>query len=130
MGPTQLGVVKCIKCEKEVSGSQKYCDQCVNLFELHEEQDVNWHDNNKFENWDIERHQEFAKDMDKSQIRLYGSEEDEEESGDDMVELQAPEPYHSKTKGNVCKNDNCVNERRNNSAYCQECSNNWKVLNS
>lgn len=40
--------------------------------------------------------------------------------------LKEEEEYTSKTKRGECKNDNCINLRREKSAYCQECSDEYK----
>lgn len=47
--------------------------------------------------------------------------------GSDAVELKAIKAkYTSKTKEGLCKNDDCENDRREKSAFCQECSNKHK----
>ena len=39
------------------------------------------------------------------------------------VEVKLPEAYTSKSIRGECKNNGCINKRRDKSAYCQECSN-------
>jgi len=36
--------------------------------------------------------------------------------------VKLPEVYTSKSMGKECKNEDCKNQRRDGSAYCQECS--------
>lgn len=40
----------------------------------------------------------------------------------DGFQLFPKEEYTSKTKRGECKNDDCLNQRRYCSAYCQDCS--------
>ena len=51
----------CIKCERMVSLYQKYCESCVKKYNL--PQDENWHKTHWFKNWDVERKEEFDKDL-------------------------------------------------------------------
>lgn len=51
----------CIKCEQPVSMYQKYCPECVEKYGV--AQDVEWHKNNRFDNWSRDRLIEFRKDL-------------------------------------------------------------------
>ena len=53
----------CIKCEKMVHAYAKYCFSCVTMYGV--TQDVNWHKNNRFDNWHEDRKKEFEKDSKK-----------------------------------------------------------------
>lgn len=45
------------------------------------------------------------------------------EKGDKAVDIVLPDlEYTSKCKRNECRNEDCINQRRHTSAFCQECS--------
>ena len=51
----------CIKCEEAVLQYEKYCKACVEKYGV--AQDIDWHKNNSFANWDVDRKKEFQKDV-------------------------------------------------------------------
>lgn len=56
-----MSASQCIKCESIVGGYEKYCPECVAKYGVR--QDVNFWRNHWFNNWDVERKQEFENDV-------------------------------------------------------------------
>ena len=56
----------CIKCERMVSMYEKYCDECIHLFGL--QQDEDFHKRVILNNWDKQRKEEFEKDLQRANL--------------------------------------------------------------